>query len=87
VPPSRRTEVPVPAALEAVVMACLEKDPERRPQTAAELSDLLGRAGGGTEWTNERARRWRETHRPESAEATAAAESAASAGRGRGEVT
>ncbi len=31
----------VPPALDAVVMGCLEKKPERRPQTALELADAL----------------------------------------------
>ena len=32
-PPSRRSELPIPASLERVVMACLEKSQGRRPQS------------------------------------------------------
>ena len=38
-PPS--TYAPVPAALDTVILACLEKDVAQRPQTAAELGRLL----------------------------------------------
>ena len=40
-PPSTRTERPIPAALEALVLRCLEKLPERRPPTAAVLAKEL----------------------------------------------
>ena len=40
-PPSQRTELAIPASLERVVMACLEKKPEDRPQSAAVLAELL----------------------------------------------
>ena len=39
-PPSRRA-AGIPAALEAVVMSCLEKAPERRPSSAAALAEAL----------------------------------------------
>src|SRR6476620_5137304 len=34
VPPSKRTELPIPATLEQLVMACLAKKADDRPQTA-----------------------------------------------------
>src|SRR2546423_9193477 len=43
VPPSERTEIPIPSELEALVLACLEKDPRPRPQDAAAVLDWLGR--------------------------------------------
>ncbi|HKF42145.1 MAG TPA: serine/threonine-protein kinase [Thermoanaerobaculia bacterium] len=55
--PSGRTGLAIPAALEDLVMECLEKDPARRPQTAGELARRL-RALELPPWTHERAREW-----------------------------
>jgi serine/threonine-protein kinase len=41
VPPSQRTDRPIPAGLEAVVLACLAKRPEDRPPSAAALAERL----------------------------------------------
>jgi serine/threonine-protein kinase len=41
VPPSKRAHRAIPEELERIVLACLEKSPERRPQSAIELLDLL----------------------------------------------
>lgn len=40
-PPSVRTDRPIPRKLEDVVMKCLEKDPEERYQNALELDEAL----------------------------------------------
>jgi eukaryotic-like serine/threonine-protein kinase len=40
-PPSRRTDRPIPANLETLVLACLAKRPDDRPQSAGELAELL----------------------------------------------
>ncbi len=56
-PPSERTELDVPGAFDAVVLACLEKDPERRPATAAELASRLA-AIPGPPWGQPQAREW-----------------------------
>jgi serine/threonine-protein kinase len=64
VPPSRRGAVEVPRALEDIVMACLEKEPARRPSSAQELAQRLEATGLAREWTAERAREWWETHLP-----------------------
>jgi len=41
-PPSRRTSLPIPPALEVLVLACLAKRPDERPRSAAELAARLG---------------------------------------------
>jgi serine/threonine-protein kinase len=59
-PPSRHSGFDVPAALDQVVLACLEKEPGNRPGTARELCDRLGRCDAG-QWTRDDARIWWET--------------------------
>jgi hypothetical protein len=63
-PPSTRTELPIPRELDAIVLACLAKNPTDRPQTARELAGGLAAVGGAGDWTPERAKVWWETHRP-----------------------
>jgi serine/threonine-protein kinase len=63
-PPSARTELPVPKELDAIVLACLAKDPSDRPQTARELARRLEGVPVSGEWTPELARTWWETHQP-----------------------
>jgi len=63
VPPSERTELPIPATLEDLVLACLAKKPEDRPQTARQLSQSLGAIDGMT-WGDEEAGRWWGVHHP-----------------------
>ncbi|MEQ1730324.1 MAG: serine/threonine-protein kinase [Vicinamibacterales bacterium] len=57
-PPSLRSELPIPAELDALVMACLEKDPVHRPQSVDEVVRRLDRITIATPWTNARARDW-----------------------------
>jgi serine/threonine protein kinase len=63
-PPSQRSETPIPADLERIIMACLEKNPNDRPQTARELMERLKAVPLGTEWTQDRAEHWWRAHRP-----------------------
>jgi serine/threonine-protein kinase len=57
VPPSQRTELPVPPALERVILDCLEKHPDDRPASADVLrSRLLDIATPA--WTPARANAW-----------------------------
>ena len=57
-PPSTRTQRPIPAALDELVLSCLAKEPADRPQSARELSRRLGQLGGAEAWSQERAREW-----------------------------
>jgi serine/threonine-protein kinase len=63
VPPSRRSELSIPSALDELVLSCLAKDPNARPQSAKELSRRLGAVDGAEEWSQEQARKWWETVR------------------------
>ncbi len=64
VPPSERTELPVPACIDAAVLRCLAKDPADRFQTAMELRDALAGCDVGGSWSPQRADRWWDTHHP-----------------------
>jgi len=62
VPPSQRTEIAVPAELDALVMACLEKDPARRPANAGAVLEWLLRCRSADVWDHDSARTWWERH-------------------------
>jgi len=64
VPPSRRSELPVPAALDELVLACLAKKPEDRPSSAAALSRSLAAIDEGGTWDEERALSWWQVNQP-----------------------
>jgi len=71
VPPSRRSELTIPGALDEVILACLAKHPDQRPQSAAELGRRLVAALAESErWTEDRAEHWWQRHRPELARPT-----------------
>jgi serine/threonine protein kinase len=70
--PSLRINQPMHAGLEALVMQCLEKNPNKRPQTAQELSDALTQLQFDHPWTDERAKLWWKQNRPEEQRATSA---------------
>jgi len=63
-PPSARSELPIPPALDRLVLSCLAKDPADRPQSARELSLRLAEVEGAGGWTQDRARDWWLTHQP-----------------------
>ena len=57
-PPSTFAPGPVPERLEQIVLACLEKSPKLRPESAMDLWHQLGEVRVGTPWTAERAESW-----------------------------
>jgi eukaryotic-like serine/threonine-protein kinase len=63
-PPSQRTEVAIPEALERAILMCLEKNPAARPATAQALKRLLDRGGDLGSWTEDDAERWWQTNVP-----------------------
>jgi eukaryotic-like serine/threonine-protein kinase len=65
-PPSTRTELPVPADLERVVLACLAKQPGDRPASARALIQALDACRDAGEWTSADAEAWWQMHLPPS---------------------
>jgi serine/threonine-protein kinase len=61
-PPSDRLGRPIPSDLEQVLAACLEKDPNDRPQSASELRDRLASCTQVEGWSAEDATAWWEAH-------------------------
>ncbi|UCC73621.1 MAG: serine/threonine protein kinase [Gemmatimonadota bacterium] len=66
VPPSRRSELPIPAELDELVLACLAKDRAARLQSAEHLASALAAVPLESPWTPARAAEWWRTHGLES---------------------
>ena len=66
-PPGRRSAYEIPPALEALIMACLSKDPRARPASAEDARRQLAAAVPPDAWTAADARRWWEQHWPAAA--------------------
>ena len=65
-PPSWRTKNRISAELERAILRCLEREPEKRPQSALELRDLFLASPRAADYTPEaRATWWAEFHRLE----------------------
>lgn len=62
-PPSRRTKLEIPAALEQLIMKCLNKDPAARPTDARALREEL-EALRVDAWSQERMESWWQAHEP-----------------------
>jgi eukaryotic-like serine/threonine-protein kinase len=60
--PSLRSGTAVPAELEAIIMACLDKTPEGRPQDALSLRDQLRSVELEDAWSEEQAASWWAEH-------------------------
>jgi len=60
--PSTRTDHPIPQAMDQLILSCLAKDPDERPQSAKELSERLASAADSASWTQEMAREWWARH-------------------------
>jgi len=60
--PSERGVSGIPEDLEEAILACLEKDPKRRPQSAAALADMLARCVDFGKWGLAEARSWWDAH-------------------------
>ena len=55
---SERTAEPIPPELDFVLLQCLSKDPNERPQTMQDLAESLKRVPLAQPWTEDRARGW-----------------------------
>jgi serine/threonine-protein kinase len=64
-PPSTVAELEIPPALDALILACLAKDPRERPRSARELSSRLMNIRTTGEWSGERAKAWWDRHQPD----------------------
>jgi serine/threonine-protein kinase len=62
VPPSARTEMPVPSMLDTLILSCLAKNPDDRPASADALASALGSLVPGPRWTTPRAQEWWDLH-------------------------
>jgi serine/threonine protein kinase len=61
-PPSRHSRMDVPPEFDALVLECLEKDPDQRPASADAVARRLRGLSSGRGWTKAHARDWWETH-------------------------
>lgn len=71
VAPSECSELEISPELDAVVLACLRKDPSERPRSALDLAERLGQCPEAGRWTEREARQWWERHLPERTRAAA----------------
>jgi len=64
-PPSLRAASPIPPGFEALILECLEKDPDKRPASARALQSRLQGIALEASWTRERAEDWWSLHAPQ----------------------
>jgi serine/threonine-protein kinase len=65
IPPSQRTELPIPRELDDLVLSCLQKDPNKRPQNAEVLLDMALGCKTGDCWNQNLAKGWWNKHLPQ----------------------
>jgi eukaryotic-like serine/threonine-protein kinase len=63
-PPSEKSELEIPAELDAIILRCLAKDPEARPLDAEALDRELAALEIAEQWSGEQAAEWWATHMP-----------------------
>jgi eukaryotic-like serine/threonine-protein kinase len=69
IPPSERLGKPVSSEFDNALLACLEKNPSKRPQTAKDFADLLRKCPEYNQWSSDQADPWWRKHeRSQSAE-------------------
>ena len=56
--PSRRTSNPISPELDRILLRCLERDPQHRPQTIGDLRDLLETSPRTADWGPEERAAW-----------------------------
>ena len=64
IPPSGRANQSIPAELDRLILACLAKDPAKRPQSARELGVRLAGIHCPDSWSNDRAAVWWDKNLP-----------------------
>jgi serine/threonine protein kinase len=62
VPPSKRVSWHIPPPLETLVLSCLAKNPDDRPESAERLGDRFAECQTAQRWTPRRAREWWERY-------------------------
>jgi serine/threonine-protein kinase len=65
--PASRTSSAIPPELDALILECLEKDPDKRPASARALQTRLQAIAVDAPWTRERAEAWWSAHAPDMA--------------------
>ena len=63
-PPSARINTELDVGLEEIILACLARDPQQRPASAADIRAQLLRLPFPDAWSESRARRWWQDHQP-----------------------
>ena len=64
-PPSRRSELSIPAELDRIILKCLAKQPEDRFGSAMELEEALSTGVASNGWDRRHAEEWWKSHYPE----------------------